>query len=109
MLKLAGFNSTIYSFNKKTGASFTPIPQGSRITKDWSDTLPLDPLLLDWDPSPLDQDPLLLDPLNESLYDNDNGISYYDGDENYQPCMIETKYTNFRDYYLVKKGKTPTP
>ena len=27
----------------------------------------------------------------------------------YQPCMIETKYTNFRDYYLVKKGKTPTP
>ena len=25
MLKLAGFNSTIYSFNKKTGVSFTPI------------------------------------------------------------------------------------
>ena len=24
MLKLAGFNSTIYSFNKKTGVSFTP-------------------------------------------------------------------------------------
>ena len=25
MLKLAGFNSTIYSFNKKMGVSFTPI------------------------------------------------------------------------------------
>ena len=24
MLKFAGFNSTIYSFNKKTGVSFTP-------------------------------------------------------------------------------------
>ena len=24
MLKLAGFNSTTYSFNKKTGVSFTP-------------------------------------------------------------------------------------
>ena len=35
-----------------------------------SDTLPLDPLLLDWDPSPLDQDPLLLETLNDSLYDN---------------------------------------
>ena len=34
-----------------------------------SDTLPLDPLLLDWDPSPLDQDPLLLETLNDSLYD----------------------------------------
>ena len=44
------------------------LPQGSRITKDWSDTLPLDPLL-DWDPSPLDQDPLLLETLNDSLYD----------------------------------------
>ena len=44
------------------------LPQGSRITKDWSDTL--DPLLLDWDPSPLDQDPLLLETLNDSLYDN---------------------------------------
>ena len=26
MLKLEGFNSTIYSFNKKTGVSFTPKP-----------------------------------------------------------------------------------
>ena len=29
MLKLAGFNSTIYSFNKKTGVSFTPSPPGA--------------------------------------------------------------------------------
>ena len=28
MLKLAGFNSTIYSFNKKTGVSFTPRADG---------------------------------------------------------------------------------
>ena len=30
MLKLAGFNSTIYSSNKKTGVSFTPNPSTSR-------------------------------------------------------------------------------
>ena len=29
MLKLAGFNSTIYSFNKKTGVSLTPTLLGS--------------------------------------------------------------------------------
>ena len=28
MLKLAGFNSTIYSFNKKTGVSLTPTKGG---------------------------------------------------------------------------------
>ena len=32
MLKLEGFNSTIYSFNKKTGVSFTPSPQILNLT-----------------------------------------------------------------------------
>ena len=40
MLNLAGFNSTIYSFNKKTGVSFTPIPSSSLAKNSHKNQIP---------------------------------------------------------------------